>query len=104
MSKFVLGPTKTRDGRDVVIFEISDQIYCKVRNGQGWWYPAYRNVDGQYNGSWHHSPEDLLPNRKPIVVTHEVTADVSNGLLHLPLLFTDLKTGDKIRVTIEEIV
>lgn len=40
----------TRDGREVVIFEVSDKVYCKVRGVRGvtkGWSIGHRRLDGR---------------------------------------------------------
>ena len=49
----------TRDGREVVIFEVSDRVYCKVREHAGW-FVASLHLNGQvFLGR--ESGSDLVP-------------------------------------------
>ena len=42
---------QTRDGREVVIFEVSDKVYCKIRGrDDGEWCVAWRHLTGKAFG------------------------------------------------------
>ena len=64
MSKFKVGPCKTRGGRDAVIYEISDKIYGKMpwaATGEN--LPTYWSLGGIFHSSDHNG--DLVPNAEP---------------------------------------
>ena len=52
---------QTRDGREVVIFEVSDKVYCKIKfNGE--WAPMSRPLSGMVsNRTDYDAAGDLLP-------------------------------------------
>ena len=50
----------TRDGREVVIFEVSDRVYCKIKCLDGW-APAPRSLSGMLYDCGKYSNGDLIP-------------------------------------------
>lgn len=61
--KFKLGPAKTKDNTDAIIFEISNRIYGKrLFNSNGDW----TSLDWDLDGNSHFS--QLIPNNIPIPI------------------------------------
>lgn len=62
MTKFKVGPAKTRGKNAAVIFEVSDRIYGKVLHKAESW-----NLDGQFfeDDKTRSSGLDLVPNVEP---------------------------------------
>lgn len=58
MSKFKPGAYKTKEGIDVVIFEVSDRIYAKIKDGNGEfpWNAETWNLEGIYTWDDDHHP------------------------------------------------
>ena len=50
----------TRDGREVVVFEVSDKVYCKIRGKDGDWFVSRRELSGRLCPSAE-SDVDLIP-------------------------------------------
>ena len=50
----------TRDGREVVVFEVSDRVYCKIRGKDGDWFVSRRELSGRLCPSAE-SDVDLIP-------------------------------------------
>lgn len=65
MGKFKVGEAKTRDGSDVVIFEVSDKIYTKRLLKDGSWTQDVFNLNGKWFGSMIRDI-DLIPNVEPL--------------------------------------
>jgi len=101
MSKFKVGLTKTVSGEDVVIFEVSDKIYIKIKIGSEW-SSGERDLDGR---SKHLKGSNLLPNVEPL--RHEFHTRVlmdyhyssSKVFLEIPLNFNT----KKVHVVITEV-
>lgn len=107
--KFKLGPAKTRDGHDAVIFEISDDGILGKMKPKGdtcWGLCRWAGAGLSFSGMSY----DLMPNAEPHKVTWETGAfedpgfGVGYGFLH-PSNSSGLAAfiGKKVRVTVEEI-
>jgi hypothetical protein len=63
-SLFKVGEAKLRNGAEAYVFEVSNRIYMKVKDRDGVWMSAVRNLDGRY-WNYGYCEEDLLPNNAP---------------------------------------
>lgn len=116
MDKFKLGPTKTNDGTEVIIFEISDKIYGKMfYKAMGHEIPYYWNLDGSpAYGSVFESKKTAYekslqdPNRKPFKkeIVIEYAADAKSGMytsVELDVGIVQISRIGKFKVTVEEL-
>lgn len=51
---------QTRDGREVVIFEVSDKVYCKIKCTDGW-ASLTRSLSGMIYDCGKYTSGDLIP-------------------------------------------